>query len=118
MLPAFQQPAFMQPVSLSLGLGSANKAAGGRPNKISTGGPIVLRAPETPEGFDFDFTDADAIKSAKELYLKNGKNEGMPKGLQPMNVNVNKANVTSKWTEQTRGKKIMMGHNRRRGQGK
>lgn len=119
MIQPFAQPAFMQPVNLNLGLGAAGKASspGGRPNKVS-GGPIVLRDPGMPEGFDFNFTDVEAIKSAKNKYLKEGKNQGMPGGIQPLNVNTTKSNVTSKWTEQQRGRKIMMGHNRRRSQGK
>ena len=76
---------FQQPLNMNkLGTGLSSQNPGGRPKSVK---PIVLRAPEQDMGFEFATEiEPDAIASAKSLYLKSGKNSGMPLGLAPQRV--------------------------------
>ena len=78
---------FQQPMKGQLGTSLKPENPGGRPVKI--GKPVVLRAPEQSIGFEWAGDgDPQTIKSASDLYFKNGKNGGMPPGLTPTRLNM------------------------------
>lgn len=72
---------FQQPMSGNLGTSLKPNNIGGRPKKV--GQPTVLLDPGVPEGFSFSNGEPDAIKSAQEMYMNGGKNQGLPPGLAP-----------------------------------